>query len=119
MSNPIPPTVPQGAPAPNQQPVTSQPPVPEVKMGNSLRDVVNILTALTGMAYMKLYWSAEDGKFFVNNSGTWVEFRQFRPMKLTPDMLEKLKQYTTSVPGGGLYYVEPTNVRAVFTKALS
>lgn len=116
MSDPVPPTIPQGAPQPNQQPSQQ---VPQVKIGSTIHDVANILTALTGMAYMRLYWSVEDGKFFVNNKGSWLEYRQFRPMKLTPDMLEKLKQFATSIPGGSLYYIEPKNVRDAFTKALN
>lgn len=101
----------------NNQPQT--PPIPETRVGSTINDVVNILTGLTGMAYMPLCWSSEDGKFFMNNQGSWVEYRQFRPLKLTPEMFEKLKVFVTEVPGAKLYYIDPSNVRSTYTKLLS
>ena len=101
----------------SNQPQT--PPIPETRVGSTINDVVNILTGLTGMAYMSLCWSSEDGKFFMNNQGSWVEYSQFRPLKLTPEMFEKFKVFVTEVPGAKLYYIDPSNVRSTYTKLLS
>ena len=116
-------------PQPNSAPPTPVPPpqyqnptsIPEppTPIGTTLADAVKILLALTGYAREGIYWSAEDGKFYRNNQGTWIQLKQFAPKKLTPELVEKVKSVTSSPPGSTLFYIHPSNIKELFTRVLS